>query len=360
MAETDLISQLTPHGVPAVSFGDVVELTRPAPKKQGEESFIQHLAEEYGGLGFLPNYLARKNHELVKLRTDNTITPVEYVNLKARLDGSSADGEERHINEVRTARRLMRLALRLYDLLQNDAKITCSTLAELGIVARSTPRWSDAKEDFELERGTIECDWSVTLPPSDYLEYVQESVDWLSSDAWRADCVIEAVDGEGKLPHIGWVGTESSVRLSYVMHDVPDSARGYRLAAVTLLSFVQDLHSCHVRVLNYGVGRVRMFSTDVVTQLWVTLRESASGGRIGFCRVCGKPFVATGERGFKHLYCGNSCKQAFNRAKRVLALVEAGRPPEEAKDEVRGISLNRVKDIATRNGLFKDGIDYGL
>lgn len=361
MIETDLLSQLTPRNVPAVKLDDVVDLTRPAPGRSGEEAYLKKLAESYEGLGFLPDYHHRAYREATKAKVTGTITAAQHADENAILAENYGAREERHLNDVRTARRLMRLALRLYDLLQNEETINPSTLAGLGVKTWSTARWSDDGEVASPVKGAIDCEWSVRLPPCYYLDYLQESVSWLSSDSWRADCTLEPEsDEDGPLTPLGWASNRSGAVLSYRMHAFPDNKKGYRLAAVTLLSFIQDLHSAHVRVMNYDVGRVMAFSTDVVTQMWVRLRESASGGRVGFCKVCGKPFVATGERGHKHLYCGDPCKQAFNRTRKVLSLVESGKTPEEAKAEVPGISLTRVKDIATRNGLFKDGIDYKL
>lgn len=58
----------------------------------------------------------------------------------------------------------------------------------------------------------------------------------------------------------------------------------------------------------YSGGREGRKAESSIASLWWTLVDTLRDGRLGCCAACGRPFIATNERGKKRRYCGNACK----------------------------------------------------
>ncbi|WP_130810437.1 hypothetical protein [Olsenella sp. Marseille-P4559] len=365
-------------GIDDVTFDDVLEFANPHGTNQTDEERLDRLVERYGGSNFLPDYLSR----LTGNGAGGMRSPLDveghkeyWSEIASMRRGREESHERRMLTAISTASRLIRLAITLLSTLQSDSHITRDTLVRAGIVtkdsnltaedvaARLPPR--RATVHSSLVAGSVSCTCSIALPPSDYLPYLWEGVERSINpyNAIGADFIPSSADRKSPLfQRFGWVAAQSDANLFCLLGLVPNSEEGYRQAIENLLGILLDLHLNHVSQKHYGTGQFRFLSTDIVTALWVRLRESGSGGRVGFCRVCGKPFIATSERREKRMYCvsGGGCEKAYTRTKNVLARIEGGETPEEAQRNVGNISLKRVREIAVRNELFKDGFNYGI
>ena len=326
MAAQDLFIPLGFKGSVFATAEDLARFIAAPGRGQSEEDYIGELAGEYCS-GFLPRYAPE-----YKIR--RLITPHLY--------GQIPD-QERHLNDVYAARMFMRRALSLFEVLQDGRKVGEKDLGLLGVSC------SPSKD------GAVDYAMRLHIPQGDYLEYINESVSFIRSqrtlffDLW----IEEVAD-----PYIGYLGHVDGADL-IIAHPGTNDASGRKAFLIYALSTLIDLHFVHVRPLVVGIGDYRLFSFDELSALWVRLRESAAGGRVGVCRTCGAPFIADNERRCKRAYCSDSCKRKYLRTTKVLRDIEGGKDPKQAARD-NSISIDAVADIAERNGLLKEGADYGF
>lgn len=345
MATQDMFHQLGLEGDVIATPDDLAGFVAAPERGDSEEGLVGRLAQKYGRVSFLPVYEVQyRTERLAVPHSLGYITEETYKGCMRRLRECLADAEVRHVNDIRAARSLMRLALRLFAILQDGREVTEEDLRAFGV--SSSP----------AEGGAADYSLRFHVPEGDYLEYLGESCDFLS--AQRTLWIDAYVDAD-RDPHIGYIGCIGGAYLDIMAHSLPDSAKGRRLALAYALQTILDLHLVHVRPLAFGIGDCRLFSFDECSALWVRLRESAAGGMVGICRTCGTPFIADTGRRFKRTYCSEACKRKYLKAASVLKDIEAGEEPQRAARR-RSISLRTTEDIAERNGLLKEGVNYGF
>lgn len=82
------------------------------------------------------------------------------------------------------------------------------------------------------------------------------------------------------------------------------------------------------------------YSNSLLSSIWLNLSDSFTGGRVGRCKVCNKPFVAFNERGNKRLFCSQACNKKHQRLKLFKYHLDKGLTPEECAK----IAKVRLKD----------------
>lgn len=345
MASQDMFQQLGLGGDVIATSDDLAEFAGEPERGESEEGLVGRLAQRYGRGSFLPIYEARyRTERLTVPHSLGHITEEDYKGCMQRLRECLADAEARHVNDIRAARGLMRLVLRLFAILQDGREVTKTDLRAFGV---STSPAEGGAADYSLRFHVSE---------GDYLEYLGGSCDFLRT---QRTLWIDAYLDADRDPHIGYLSCIGGADLDIAAHSLPDSAKGRRLALAYALQTILDLHLVHVRPLAFGIGGCRLFSFDECSALWVRLRESAAGGRVGICRTCGTPFIADTGRRFARSYCSEACKRRYLKAVHVLKAIEGGQEPQQAARS-GSIALRTVADIAERNGLLREGVNYGL
>lgn len=314
---------------------------------QSEEDYIDELARKYNAGDFLPRYApGYRFWKLVVPHDRGLISEQVYRARMTQLEEflSTARFQEISLNDVRAARRLMRRALSLFEVLQDGRKVGKKDLELLGV--------SCSPVSGETTKYTMR----LHIPWGNYLEYINESLSFMTTQPYLYfnDCFFE----EQEDPYIGYLGYTGGANLA-IANTAANDACSRRMFLIYALSALLDLHLVHMRPLAVGIGDVRLFSFDRVTALWAQLRESATKGRIGRCRTCGAPFIAGKERGRRRAYCSDSCKRKYLRTIKVLEDIEGGKDPMQAA-KGRSISIKSVADIAEQNGLLKKGVNYGF
>lgn len=137
----------------------------------------------------------------------------------------------------------------------------------------------------QTARFAIGC-MAFGLPPCAYREYVLKALEKLYG-------VIVAED-------------DGYIFVSFFADAKEDFVR--RLLDMSF-DLLVDLHMGEVRTFSWNGGQEARRAESVISSLWWTLLDSMRDGRLGRCAVCGKPFIATKERGKKRRYCGDACKE---------------------------------------------------
>lgn len=361
MPSRDLFLQLGHTGCVFATEEEVAQFVASPPRGQNEVDYVSRLAKKYQRGSFLLPCERGYEMKLITAHSMGRITDAARDSGLATVNESRAHTIERHISDIATARKLMRIALRLFEVLQRDAPVTTEDMETFGITRKPVLRFNEQTREAEFvdpSTGIADCTLSVHIPWGDYLEYLGQSCQVVNEWLIDRDCYLDTGE-ESKDAYTGYLSCRHGATLEMTLHEVTDNAQGRRDALTWFLNTLLDLHLVHVRPLAFGIGDCRLLSLDELTALWVRLRESATGGGVGICLTCGTPFIAGKGRRFKRAYCSESCKRAYLRTTQVIKAIEGGKKPEQAMHE-SGISVTRIADIAKRNGLLKPGIDYGL
>lgn len=87
------------------------------------------------------------------------------------------------------------------------------------------------------------------------------------------------------------------------------SVNGARQCLGDLVDRLFTLHMVDVRTVSLGGGQECRIVATGISSLWWCAIDSLRDGRLGACEVCGKPYVARGERGKPRKYCSDACRQ---------------------------------------------------
>lgn len=343
MAAQDLFHQLGLEGSVFATAEDLARFIAAPGRGQSEGDYVGELARQYRRGDFLPIYATEYITRLAILHSQCYLMDEDYRVRMEEINKCLTHEQERHSNDVYAARMLMRRALSLFEVLQDGREVGEKDLGLLGVSCSPS------------EDGAVDYAMRLHIPQGDYLEYINESVSFIRSQRTLFfDFFIE----EETDPYIGYLGRIDGANL-IIAHSATNDASGRKSFLIYALSTLIDLHFVHVRPLAVGIGDYRLFSFDELSALWVRLRESAAGGRVGVCRTCGAPFIADNERRYRRAYCSDSCKRKYLRTTKVLRDIEGGKDPKQAARD-NSISINAVADIAKRNGLLKEDADYGF
>lgn len=88
-----------------------------------------------------------------------------------------------------------------------------------------------------------------------------------------------------------------------------DNEAGARKCLNSLVDRLFTLHLNDVKTVSVDGGQEARIITTGISSLWWCALDSMRGGRLGICEVCGKPYVARGERGKPRKYCSEACRQ---------------------------------------------------
>ncbi len=88
-----------------------------------------------------------------------------------------------------------------------------------------------------------------------------------------------------------------------------DNEAGARKCLSTLADRLFTLHLNDVKTVSFDGGQEARIITTGISALWWCALDSMRDGRLGICEVCGKPYVARGERGKPRKYCSEACRQ---------------------------------------------------
>lgn len=87
---------------------------------------------------------------------------------------------------------------------------------------------------------------------------------------------------------------------------------GYRNAAKVALDNLFAINLVDVATVTEG-GSIRQECSSAYSAFWLLLSHELSGGRAMKCAACGKPLIASGERGMKKRYCSDACRKWAQR-----------------------------------------------
>ena len=152
-------------------------------------------------------------------------------------------------------------------------------------------------------------DWRI--PAGEYADYLVAAI-----EAEESYCELLGVpcpwdytrcpDGDKAEAHR--TGTEG-LRMLCVLGYYERSASGARQCLADLVDRLFTLHMTDVRTVSLGGGQECRVIATGISSLWWCAIDSLRDGRLGACEVCGKPYVARGERGKPRKYCSDACRQ---------------------------------------------------
>ena len=257
--------------------------------------------------------------------------------------------EQNRLNSYKTAAYLMRLTFRLLETLQDPERpITYETLAEFdGTVCcdLNHKRFNGPRSQY------VEGIFQFHIPSCDYLIFLDEGCEKLRREPLYCECLLDPYgDDSEEDPYIGWLASKHGAILTHYVYWYDDE-NAPRVFLESLLRFMFDVHFHDIQMLVNGRGEFNFYTGYALPLVWVAMRKAlGEDGRAGVCPVCGRHFIATGERGYRRLYCGRtSCKKAYQRVRSALKRMNEGESPEEAARRTPSISLARIVDIALRN-----------
>ena len=324
----------SPQG--GVSYDDVLMLV-------SDDATTDDVLERLEGVDLLPDYLQDMGRRLLLLRGTGRIGDEEYRRASARLIAGINEKDNRRAS-VESMRASIRTAFELCNLLQNpeEHRADEDLLERLG-TCQQPAESGDA--------GCVDIEWTGEVPSCDYLQFVSDGCESLAGRPFWAECSVRPRDPADDVdPACGWIGTSAGAYVTYVVRDVRDDDRKCETFARALLKFMFDVHLHDLQVVTYDVGRSCVASKHATGAIWSSFRQDVDAGRTGRCRVCGKPFIAMGERKSKARYCvqNGGCSRAFARARKALEAIQTGSDVAEAAEQNR-ISLRKLADICRRN-----------
>ena len=324
------------HDVPDLDAASVLALV-------SDETSDEDALRALEGMPLLPDYRMQAARRLLLWRGAGGLDEGSAEELRARIsDGMDPEEDRRRV--VGTLRALMRLAFRACEILDNPGEhaLDGAELAGLGLEA------SPSAQDGAL----LDYRFVWPVPACSYLQAAWLGCEGLAGAPFWCECTVLPEDpADDWNPVLGWAGNTHGATLCFSQRGVADGRAGREEAVRTLLKFLLDLGLSDCRVVTYDGGKELVAAPHAVAAAWSTLREQMDVGRAGVCRVCGRPFVAIGERKSKARYCqpNGACSKAFRRTRGVLRAVAEGAELEYAVAHTAGISLARFADIALRN-----------
>ena len=122
------------------------------------------------------------------------------------------------------------------------------------------------------------------------------------------DCVWYAQDGDG-VEHEVDPDDAEGLQVICALGYFERSAEGARKCLSDFVDRLFTLHMADVRTVSLDGGRECRIVATGISSLWWCAIDSLRDGRLGTCEVCGKPYVARGERGKPRKYCSDACRQ---------------------------------------------------
>ncbi len=154
----------------------------------------------------------------------------------------------------------------------------------------------------------------LDIPRGDYAAYLHQMV-LLESLACRMMDVAESwsaawfqVDENGE-SHDAEAWEADGLCIMCALGFYEDNEAGARKCLSTLVDRLFTLHLNDVKTVSFDGGQEARIITTGISALWWCALDSMRDGRLGICEVCGKPYVARGERGKPRKYCSEACRQ---------------------------------------------------
>lgn len=152
-------------------------------------------------------------------------------------------------------------------------------------------------------------DWRI--PAGEYADYLVAAIEAEEGycELLGAPCpwdFMRCPDGDEDGAHR--TGAEG-LRMFCVLGYYERSASGARQCLADLVDRLFTLHMADVRTVSLGGGQECRVIATGISSLWWCAIDSLRDGRLGACEVCGKPYVARGERGKPRKYCSDACRQ---------------------------------------------------
>ena len=275
-----------------------------------------------------------------------TDTPQKLDRYASASDGLFGDGEPVKVTDVEAARGLLVLALKAKEASAGEGP-SPETLAEYGIVINvpSEEILSLMEAASELEAAAAElaselgpggadlllggssyrrggkaaaplmgATFSWDVPAGGYADYLyaaimaEEGYDELLGVSCPWDCVWYAKDGDGVVREVD-PDDADGLQIICALGYFERSAEGARKCLSDFVDRLFTLHMADVRTVSLGGGRECRIVATGISSLWWCAIDSLRDGRLGACEVCGKPYVARGERGKPRKYCSDACRQ---------------------------------------------------
>lgn len=273
-------------------------------------------------------------------------TPEKLGKYALSCPGLFGDRAKARVSDAKAARGLLVLALKAKEASAGEGP-SPETLAEYGVVvnAPSEGVLSLMEAASELEAAAAElanelgpggadlllggstyrrgskaaaplmgATFSWDVPAGGYADYLfaaimaEEDYDELLGAPCPWDCVWYAEDSDGierEVDPDDADGLQVICALGYFER----SAEGARKCLSDLVDRLFTLHLADVRTVSLGGGRECRIVATGISSLWWCAIDSLRDGRLGACEVCGKPYVARGERGKPRKYCSDACRQ---------------------------------------------------
>ncbi len=275
-----------------------------------------------------------------------TDTPQKLDRYASASDGLFGAEEPVKVTDVEAARGLFVLALKAKEAGAEEGP-SPETLAEYGVVisAPSKEVLSLMEAASELEAAAAElaselgsggadlllggspygrggktaaplmgATFSWDVPAGGYADYLFAAIlaegdyDKLLGVPSQWDCVWYAEDGDGTEREVDSDDADG-LQVICALGYYERTAEGARKCLSDLVDRLFTLHMADVRTVSLGGGQECRVIATGISSLWWCAIDSLRDGRLGTCEVCGKPYVARGERGKPRKYCSDACRQ---------------------------------------------------
>ena len=225
--------------------------------------------------------------------------PVSFTDM-GRFEVTATEPSER-------ARKLVEAADRLDDEGAELAKGLGEAALEQFLGGRRFQRGGKGRDLI----GGVFC---LDIPRGDYAAYLYQMV-LLESLACRMMDVAEPwsatwfqVDESGE-SHDAEASEADGLCIMCALGFYENNESGARKCLSTLVDRLFTLHLNDVKTVSFDGGQEARIITTGISALWWCALDSMRDGRLGICEVCGKPYVARGERGKPRKYCSEACRQ---------------------------------------------------
>lgn len=156
--------------------------------------------------------------------------------------------------------------------------------------------------------------FSWDVPAGGYADYLFAAIlaeggyDELLGVPCQWDCVWYAEGGDGAEREVD-PGEADGLQIVCALGYYERHAEGAGKCLSDLVDRLFTLHMTDVRTVSLGGGQECRVIATGISSLWWCAIDSLRDGRLGACEVCGKPYVARGERGKPRKYCSDACRQ---------------------------------------------------
>lgn len=156
--------------------------------------------------------------------------------------------------------------------------------------------------------------FSWDVPAGGYADYLfaavmaEEGYDGLLGVPCQWDCIWHAEDGDGAEREVD-PDDADGLQIVCALGYYERSAEGAAKCLSDLVDRLFTLHMADVRTVSLCGGQECRIIATGISSLWWCAIDSLRDGRLGACEVCGKPYVARGERGKPRKYCSDACRQ---------------------------------------------------